>query len=183
MRLLHPGFCAHGASAAEGTSQPERRRYRSLSLGQSLPLRRLSGNHRSGESRGAAVTPNSVRVALLYPEDIHIAESDRVRSLERVPPGEIAQGAGLRKLLLKLPQHGLRQLVEAQERQVMFVEKRLDLRNRELVLHDVEQKIAAAAGAGKVAKRWHAGALDQLLPASADVVGRGAIAALSDESA
>src|SRR5580704_18438929 len=56
MRLLHAGIRAHGASIVEGTSEPERRRYRSLSLGQSLPLCRLSGNHRGGEGRGAALT-------------------------------------------------------------------------------------------------------------------------------
>src|SRR6202012_5902222 len=122
------------------------------------------------------VTPDSVRVALLYPEDIHIAESRRVRSLERVPPGEIAERAGLRTLLLKLPQHGLRQLVEAQERQIMFVEKSLDPWNSERVLNDIKQKIAAAAGRGEIAKRRHAEALHQLLPAYADI--RGAIAAL-----
>ena len=50
-----PGLRADGASIAERASGSERRGHPALSFRQSLPLRRLSGNHRSGEARGAAM--------------------------------------------------------------------------------------------------------------------------------
>ena len=48
-----PGFRADDASTAEAESRSERRGDRALSLGQSLPLRRLSGNRRGGAARRA----------------------------------------------------------------------------------------------------------------------------------
>ncbi len=47
-----PGFVLMTHQLLEGASQSERRRHPRLSRRQSLPLRRLSGDHRSGEARG-----------------------------------------------------------------------------------------------------------------------------------
>ena len=55
----------------------------------------------------------------------------------------------------------------------MGLKKRLDLRNREPVLHDVEQEVAAAAGGREILERRHTAVADQILPARPDVVGDG----------
>ena len=47
-----PGFVLMAHQLLKENPDPERRRHSALFLGQSLSLRRLSGNHRSGEARG-----------------------------------------------------------------------------------------------------------------------------------
>ncbi len=50
-----PGFVLMTHQLLERESRSERRRHPALSLRQSLPLRRLSGDHRSGETRGQSL--------------------------------------------------------------------------------------------------------------------------------
>ena len=52
VRLLHAGLRADGEAAARRASRSRRRRDPALSLRQSLPLRRLSGDHRRREACG-----------------------------------------------------------------------------------------------------------------------------------
>ncbi len=67
VRLLHARLRADDASIAQRASGPERRRNPPLSRRQSLPLRRLSGNHRGGEARGEGDGLNSAAVSALRP--------------------------------------------------------------------------------------------------------------------
>src|SRR6202030_1517884 len=56
MRVLHSRLYPDDDNAARNPPGPERRRHPSLPLGQSLPLRHLPADHRSGEIGGAEAT-------------------------------------------------------------------------------------------------------------------------------
>jgi hypothetical protein len=78
---------------------------------------------------------------------------------------------------------------EAEELQIVLGDERGDLGQGQAMLLDVEQKVAAFAEAEEIPKRAHVlerravGAIEQLLPAAADVVRGRAIAARGDEIA
>ena len=52
VRLLHAGVRHDGARVARAPSRPERRRHPPLPVGQPVPVRDLSADHRGGEKHG-----------------------------------------------------------------------------------------------------------------------------------
>src|SRR5438874_1836472 len=90
-------------------------------------------------------------IRFLDPELIHRGKGPRVLGLERVPKVEIRERLVLRKTR---PIAGDRAGVdiEADELQAVLREEALDLRDRQPMLLDVEQQIAACAGAEEIAE-------------------------------
>ena len=70
-----------------------------------------------------------------------------MRLFEGLPRRKIVPGCRVRKLLPEFLADMGRKLGDAEEFQVIGVEKRLGLRNREPVLHDVEQEVSASTDA------------------------------------
>src|SRR5438270_3268970 len=104
------------------------------------------------------MTQGSTRgpLQLLHPELVHAGKGVGLLALERVPAGEI----GPRFVVRETPQIFLRRgviEVEADKREPVLRDERGDLRDRQTVLLHVEQEVAAAAGAEKIARRGDAG--------------------------
>src|SRR5215510_7205731 len=77
-------------------------------------------------------------------EQIGLDERPGVGGLEALPAIEIDQSRRTRKLLLK-PREVFLIDVEPEKRQALVGDEGLDLSDRKLVLHDVEQHVAAIA--------------------------------------
>src|SRR5262245_39339722 len=122
---------------------------------------------------------------LLQPEMILAREQVRVRALVTVPAVEIACLAWM-LAVHRMPGLGVDH--EADERKIVLVDERLDLRDGQAVLLHVETKVAAAAHVVEVGRLPEPAdmrevAVDEILPEPADVVGGAAIAALLDQLA
>ena len=109
-------------------------------------------------------------------------------SVESVPAVEIGRRRRVGETAPEGRQHRGRDL-KAEERQAVVGEERLDVRQREAVLHDVEQQVAAAAGAVEIAQRGQAFferailATMDLLAAGANSLRRRRVAAPGDQRA
>src|SRR5262249_29725142 len=81
--------------------------------------------------------------------------------------------------------HNRRREFETDERQAILDDERLDVRNREPAFLDVKQQVAALAGAEEIAGLGNAveRRVQQVLPATADVLRGRAIALRGDEAA
>src|ERR1700722_4188597 len=133
--------------------------------------------------RWVTAAPNPpYKLELTHRENIHAPERVGVIGFETVPLIEVELIGGVRKLLVKFPDHaGIFKGFEAEERQVVLAQKCRDLGNCKTMLHDVEQQVTAAADTEKIVRldqRPPAIRLaDHLLAASPDVIRRGAVAA------
>src|SRR5689334_5549962 len=85
-------------------------------------------------------------------KQIGLDERPRVHSLEALPAIEIDERRGIRKLLLKA-REVFRVDIEPQKGQALLGDEGFDLRDRELVLHDMEQHVAAIAHREEVMDR------------------------------
>src|SRR6266550_5638660 len=86
---------------------------------------------------------------LLDPELIHAHERRRVLDFECVPEIEITQRSIVRVSLAEFLGVDTR---KTDEREIVFFQKRLDLRQRQLVFLHVKEQIAALARAEKIGK-------------------------------
>src|SRR6266567_3385597 len=86
---------------------------------------------------------------LLDPELIHAHERRRVLDFERVPEIEITQKSFVRISLAEFLGVDTR---KADEREIVFFQKCLDLRQCQLVFLHVKEQVAALAGAEKIGK-------------------------------
>src|SRR5712671_3271478 len=118
---------------------------------------------------------------LLDPELIHAHERRRVLDFERVPEIEIAQRSIVRVSLAEFLGVDTR---KADEREIVFFQKRLDLRQRQRVFLHVKEQVAALAGAEKIGKfrnilqRRPILLREDVLPAPSDVLDRAAVTVL-----
>src|SRR5215510_7382470 len=122
---------------------------------------------------------------LPQPEMILAREQVRVRALVTVPAVEIVY---LGRMLAVHRMPGLGVDHEAEKRELVIVDKRLDLGDGQAVLLHVEAEVAAAAHVVEVGRLPEPAdmrevAVDEILPEPADVVFGAAIAALLDQFA
>src|ERR1700730_10439543 len=108
---------------------------------------------------------------LLYPELVHADEGGRIFRLERMPGGETGHGWVLREaksILRRDPRIEL----EADELQIVPVEKGTELRKCHMVLLDMEQEIATLADAEIVTMACNGfhGSAQELLASAPDIV-------------
>src|SRR5262249_62212873 len=122
--------------------------------------------------------------AFLDPELIHAEERVRVFGLKGMPAIEIAHET-LATENVPILLHDSRREFEADEVQVVLDDEGLNVWNRQPVFLDMEQQIAALAGAEEIAESGNAAErrVQQVLPAAADVLPGRAIALLEDEGA
>src|SRR5215510_13103678 len=90
-------------------------------------------------------------------EQVRLDEGPRIGGLEALPAIEIDKGVRVGKLLLKLVEVLLVD-IEPEKCKALLFDEAPDLRNRELVLHDMEQHVAAVAHREEIMDRA------QLLP-------------------
>src|SRR5438128_213071 len=120
----------------------------------------------------------------LYPELVHASERVGLLAFQSIPTVEIAhQMITAEQAAIML--HEPRRKFKTDEAQIVLGEEGFDLRNRQTMLLDVEQEIAALAGAeeipglGDAVKRR----IQEVLPAAANVFHGRAVASVSDELA
>src|SRR5439155_13282665 len=120
----------------------------------------------------------------LHPELVHASERVGLLAFQSIPTVEIAhQMITAEQAAIML--HEARRKFKTDEAQIVLGEEGFDLRNRQTMLLDVEQEIAALAGAeeipglGDAVKRR----IQEVLPAAANVFHGRAVASVSDELA
>src|SRR5262249_20923772 len=151
-----------------------------------LCMRGRRARHDSFAWRGVAsvTTARPHASVFLDPELIHTGESVRPFGLERVPAIEIAhEMVAAENVPITL--HPLRGKFETDEFQVVLDDEELDLRNRQPALLDMKQQVAALAGAEEIAGLGNVleRRVQQVLPATPNVIRGGAIAVLENEGA
>src|SRR5262249_42997925 len=142
-----------------------------------------SRGRESPACRGVTSACANVSV-FLDPELIHTGESVRPFGLERVPAIEIAHEM-IATENVPITLHRLRGKFETDEFQVVLDDEGLNVWNRQPVFLDMEQQVAALAGAEEIAGLGNVleRRVQQVLPAAADVVRGRAIALLENEGA
>src|SRR5262249_39089541 len=120
----------------------------------------------------------------LDPKLIHAGERVRLFGLQGMPAIEIAHET-IAAENVPIMLHDPRREFETDEFQVALDDEGLDVRNRQPAFLDMEQQVAALAGAEEVAEFGNAAErrVQQLLPAAADVVRGRAIASRENEGA
>src|SRR6266498_2698632 len=117
-------------------------------------------------------------------ELIHAGERVRPFGLECMPAIEVArETVAAENVPIML--HDRRREFETDECQVILDNERLDIRNREPAFLDMKQQVAALAGAEEIAGLGNAveRRVQQVLPATANVLRGRAIALRGDETA
>src|SRR5438876_10328910 len=120
----------------------------------------------------------------LHPELVHASERVGFLAFQSMPTIEIAhQMITAEQAAIML--HEPRRKFKTDEAQIIPSEKGFDLRNRQTMLLDVEQEIAALAGAEKIPGLGNSlkGRVQEVLATAANIVHRAAVALLRDELA
>src|SRR5262249_20498269 len=120
----------------------------------------------------------------LHPELIHAGERVGPFGLERMPTIEVAHET-IAPENIPIMLHDPRREFETDEFQIVLDDEGFDVRNRQPPLLDVEQQIAALAGAEEITGLGNGLKLrvQQVLPAAAGIVRRRAVALLENEVA
>src|SRR5262245_56418373 len=137
-----------------------------------------------GAEIGGELRPFAALRPLLHPELVHPGKGGGVLVLEGIPARQVGHSPVLWESRHIPPLYGLIE-IEPDEGEAVLRDEVGDLRNREAVLLHVEQQVAAAAYAEKVSRRGDrlelAVAVEERLPAAANVFGRRPITPLGDE--
>src|SRR5439155_3273768 len=154
------------------------------SLPMMIPARRMQrASAQLSESRLLTECRTALSI-FLHPELIHASERVGLLPFQSIPTIEVAhQMITAEQAAIML--HEPRRKFKTDEVQIVLGEEGFNLRNRQTMLLDVEQEIAALAGAEKIPGLGNSlkSRVQEVLATAANIVHRAAVALLRDELA